>query len=168
MRVTIKQLMDHLGIDQELKAYQTDMHQVYDPARTLTCSAEARMGPDQGELECEILMFNDVPEPGTPSVTQILLLKIRPKTTGQWAPSYLKVKKDDITNKYPGWDEDACKFYAAVTLHLKRDEIPDIDALIDEHLDGEGGFAGRGKRGGGRKSPKFKPPTKTLNMKQGM
>ena len=56
-----------------------------------------------------------------------------------------------------------------VARHPERPHCLDyIDALIDEHMQGESGQAGQAKRGGGRKNPKFKPPTNIMSMKQGM
>mgnify|MGYP006284780381 CR=1 FL=1 len=168
MKVNLKQLMEHLGVAYVLGSYQADMHQHYDEENALTCSAEARMGPEQTELECEIQIFHDIPPEGKPPVEQIMAMKARPKQDGNWSPFLLLVKGEDITDKFGGWAEGACAFYNAATMHLKREEMPDLDALIDEHLQGEGGKAGRGRRGGGRKNPKFKPPQNTMNMKQGM
>jgi hypothetical protein len=170
MKATLKEFMDFLGVDHIMNSYETDIIQHYDEAQGLTCSAEVRMGSDQRDLEAEVQLFYDEPPAGKPPVEQIMLMKAKPKVTGPWEPVFLLVKGENMTNKFPDWEESACQFYAAITYHLKRGEMPNIDALIDEHMDGEGGFAGRGgrRRGGGRKNPKFKPPTKTPGMKQGM
>jgi hypothetical protein len=168
MRATLKELMSHLGIEGVLAPYQSETHQFYDEEERVTCHAEARMGVDQAQLNVEILLFNEGSDKEKPPVEQVMSMVVKPKFGEKWDVDSLSIKSENMTNKFQGWDYGACAFFIAVVLVLKRGEFPDIDALIDEHLDGEGGRAGRGRRGGGRKNPKFKPPTKTMTMKQGM
>ncbi|MCB9963576.1 MAG: hypothetical protein H6855_00890 [Rhodospirillales bacterium] len=168
MKVTLKELMAHLGVTRTLAGYESDTSQFYDEEKGITCSAETRMGGDRNDLEVEVQRLYDQPEDDKPPVEQIMMMRIAPKMGESWSPYSLVVKGEDMTGKFTGWEEGACAFYIAVVLCLKRGEMPDIDALIDEHLQGEGGQAGKSRRGGGRKNPKFKPPTNVMNMKQGM
>ena len=173
MKVSLNKMMENLGIDHVLTAFESDMHQTYDAATSATCSAEVRMGPpDAHELEVEVQIFRDNPQEGELPFEQIMYLVIKPKMGQEWEPVLLKVRNEDMTGGFGDWEGGACDFYRAVTYHLKMDEFPDIDDLIDEHLDGEKGHAGRaGRRGGGRKNPKFKPPQnqpKNPNFKTGM
>mgnify|MGYP001303199233 CR=1 FL=1 len=172
MKVTVKQLMDHLGIDHVLMSYESDMYQHFDSEKSRTCSAEARMGPDMRELEVDVQIFRDMPAENEKPFEQIMYMVVKPKVGEQWEPVILKVKNENMAGKFPDWETGAFDFYRAISHHLKAGEFPDIDALIDEHLDGKGGQAGRaGRRGGGRKNPKFKPPAsapKNPGIKSGM
>ncbi len=166
MRVLLKELHSQLGVHDVLMGYETDSSQYYDEERDKTCSAEVRMAGEQREIEVEILTFSLEPKEGEPPVNQILAMRGVPKNDGLWVLKDLRVKGDETT--FPDWEKGACAFYTAIVLHIRNEQFPDIDALIDEHLQGEAGQAGRAKRGGGRKNPKFKPPTNTISMKQGM
>ena len=166
MELPLGELLSHLGIHEELIGYETDSWQFRSEEKEKTCSAEVRMAGEQTEFEVEILTFLDEPDGEGPPVEQVLAMMGKPKASGKWSLTGLYVKQDRI--EYADWEAGACAFYVDVSAHLRREEFPDIDALIDEHLQGESGRAGSRKKGGGRKNPKFKPPSNTMNMKQGM
>jgi hypothetical protein len=169
--MNLKQLCDALGLDKLLGPLDSDINQCFDDEEGgRTCSAELRMNADANELEADVQLFYDDPDDDEiPPFQQIMLMQARPKKDGGWEIISVFVKDENMTGKFSGWAESAMALYTAITHSLKQDEIPDIDALIDEHMDGEDGRPGRaGRRGGGRKNPKFKPPSNTYGMKTGM
>ena len=166
MKISLKELLSYLGIHEELMGYETDSSQYRDEAKEKTCSAEVRMAGEQRELEVEILTFLDEPDEEGPPVQQVLAMIGKPKADDKWQLSNCRVKGEEVS--FGGWEEGACALYTEIVATLRREQFPDIDALINEHMEGEGGFAGRGKRGGGRKNPKFKPPSNTIKMNKGM
>ena len=166
MRLLLKELLGQLGVPEVLMGYETDSCQYYDEGRDKTCSAEVRMAGEQREMEIEVLTFSMEPKEDEPPVTQVLAMRAVPKVDDLWVLKDLRVKNEETT--FPDWEQGACAFYTAIVIHIRNEEFPDIDALIDEHLQGEAGKAGRAKKGGGRKNPKFKPPSSTISMKQGM
>ena len=166
MQLVLGELLGHLGVMEELIGYETDSWQFHSDEKHKTCSAEVRMAGDQTEFEVEILTFLDEPDEEGPPVVQVLAMMGKPRANGKWSLSNLIVKGEPLA--FSDWEAGACAFYTDVSAHIKREEFPDIDALIDEHLQGEGGQAGSRKKGGGRKNPKFKPPSNTISMKQGL
>ncbi len=165
MQVNLTELLSYLGIQEDLLGYETDSSQYRDDDKEKTCSAEVRMAGEQREFEVEILTFFDEPEEGAPPVEQILAMIGKPKSGDRWSLSQASVKGEPLN--FGGWEEGVCAFYTEIVMNLRQEVFPDIDALIDEHLQGEGGQAGRNKRGGGRKNPKFKPPSNSISMKRG-
>ena len=132
MRLTLQELSNKLGLEKVLRAYDADAEQVYDEEEQRTCSYEARMNQDGDQMEAIIMLFRDIPKKNKPPVEEIIHIEMKPKMGDKWALETLFVKGDDMTGKFAKWEEGACDFYNAATAALKRGEIPDLDALIDE------------------------------------
>jgi hypothetical protein len=66
MRWDYKDLMEKLGVDRELMAYETQPWMFYDEDRQITCSAEVRVGPGMSDIEAEVqfLMDDDAEDDG--------------------------------------------------------------------------------------------------------
>lgn len=63
MHETLKTLLEKLGVDHMLSAYETQPWLCYDAERGMTCSAEVRMGPGAEDLEAELQFLHDkIPE----------------------------------------------------------------------------------------------------------
>lgn len=59
MRLPLKKILEKLGVDYELSAYETAPWLLYDEGKQLTCSAEIRMGPGAEDMEAEIQLIRD-------------------------------------------------------------------------------------------------------------
>jgi hypothetical protein len=59
MRWDYKELMEKLGIDRELLAYESQPWMFYDDEKQITCSAEVRVGPDNSDVEAEVQFLMD-------------------------------------------------------------------------------------------------------------
>jgi len=93
--------------------------------------------------------------PGGPQ--QIFLIRILPTRDGLWSPNLMLVKGEDFVNKIHDWEGRGCDFFRACIEALQMEELPDIEALIEQELE-DSSRGGRGKRGKiGKKSPKVKP-----------
>lgn len=62
MRVELKELMEKLGVDYILSAYETRPWFLYDAEKGITCSAEVRMGPGEEDVQAEIQFLHDEKE----------------------------------------------------------------------------------------------------------
>ncbi|MCB9983800.1 MAG: hypothetical protein H6861_09055 [Rhodospirillales bacterium] len=166
MRLELEKFLQKLGVSHTLSPYETQPWLVYSEEKTLTCSAEVRMGPDGHDIEAEIQFLHDEKddddddEDGAESAggrEQILWMRAEPTGENQWGPKYLRIKDKDYTNDFHGWEEKGCEVFLSCVEALQMNEIPDIDMLIEDKMkdDSWGGGGRRGKIG--RKSPKVKP-----------
>lgn len=166
MRFELKKLMEKLGVNRVLSAYETQPWFHYDTARAITCSAEVRMGPSNEDIEAEIQFLHDNPPEGTPSTEQIMRMKIMPGGDNLWMPTELIVNAESYVNKIYDWEEKGCNFFRACIQALQMGDLPNIDELIKQELGDDDDWGG-GKRGKiGRKAPKIKP-AQLLGMKKG-
>src|SRR5688572_19192001 len=150
MRVTLKELLDQLGVGYELSPYETCPWSVYDTEKGLTCSAEVRMDGEGKEIEAELQLMHDTPPAGKPGVEQVVWILCHLSGADQkWEPKALKLRGQDDTAVF-GWGEKSAEFFAACVQELKMDKIPDIDELIDSILHSKERFAGG--RGGSSKA----------------
>lgn len=152
--------MQKLGVSYVLGSYETCPWSACDNEKT--CSAEVRMNPDATEIEAELQIFYDNPEPGKHSVEQILWLKALPHQ-GMWEVTDLRIKREDWRGKIYGWEEKCTNFFRACVMEIEQGRIPDIDALLEKEMSENERFGGG--RGGSGKSPKIKP-AQLLQMKQ--
>jgi hypothetical protein len=164
MRLTLHELMEKLGVDRELSPYETFPWSASDPDGR-TCSAEVRMNPDGDEVEAEIQMLLDDPEPGKSPVEQVLWLKATPHVQTKWAVGQLRIRAENWENKVYNWEEKCCNFFRAVAAALALGNIPDIDELIEREMRAKERF-GDQRGGGAGKSPKIRP-AQLLDMKKG-
>lgn len=171
MRVEFKKLLEKLGVNRELHPYETHPWLHYDDEKAITCSAEVRIGPGGTDLEAEIQFLSEPDDEDDKEVSvssgtkQIMFMHAAPVIDNQWAPKILRVKGEDYTGKIYNWEEKGCDFFRKCIESIQMGELPEIDELIEKHLDDDDGSGG-GKRGKiGRKSPKIKPG-QLLGMKK--
>lgn len=162
MRLPLLEFLQSLGVSYALGSYETCPWSASDNASGKTCSAEVRMNPDGTEIEAELQVFYDNPEPGKHSIEQILWLKALPHQS-KWDVVELRIKREDWRGRLYGWEEKCCNFFRACVMDLEQGRIPDIDAILEREMKDSEKFGGG--RGGGGKSPKIKP-AQLLQMKQ--
>lgn len=166
MRVTLKDLMDRLAVGYVLGPYETFPWSHYDADKGVTCSAEVRMGPDSEEVEAEIQIVHDTPPAGKSSMEHICYIRCAPGTAdGLWEVLTLRLKGEPLKEEIYNWQEKSCQFFSAVTRALATEEIPDIDALIEDIFHNYERFHDQ-YGGGGGKSPKIRP-NQLLDIKKG-
>lgn len=165
MKLTFRELMDKLGVPHEITPYETYPFNVYDGGKGVTCSAEVRMGSDPHEIEAEVQMMFDAPPAGQPPMRQILWFSAKPLLANEWETKDARLNGEPIDRSIYNWEEKCCAFFGDLARFLKMEEIPDIDALIDEHFGGKERFYDQ-HGGGGGKSPKIKPAA-LMNIKKG-
>ncbi len=163
MRDSLKELLDRLGVGYELSAYET--YPLSAMSGNTTCSAEVRMSPDGNELEAEIQILLEEPEPGKKPVEQILWLQAKPQIQTKWTVVQLRIKGENWIGKVYNWEEKCCNFFRAVATELTMGNLPDIEALLDREMREKERFGDQRGSGGG-KSPKIKPG-QLLDMKRG-
>lgn len=163
MRDSLKELMDRLGVGYELSPYET--FPVSAMSGNTTCSAEVRMNPDGNEIEAEIQILLEEPEPGKKPVDQVLWMKATPHIQSKWSVMQLRIKGENWVGKVYNWEEKCCNFFRAVTSELTLGNLPDIDALLEREMKEKERF-GDQRGGGSGKSPKIRPG-QLLDMKKG-
>lgn len=165
MRVTLKELLDSLGVGEILSAYETCPWSAYDEEKGITCSAEVRMNSDADELEAEMQLMHDIPEEDKPPVEQVFYLTAKPSAAGKWDIKDVKIRGEGNKNGLYAFEEKAVDFFHACVQELKMDKVPDIDEIMAREMKNNERYGG-GAQGGGNKSPKIKPQA-LLGMKTG-
>jgi len=168
MRIALDKLLEKLGVSHTLSPYETHPWFLYNEERGITCSAEVRMGPGGDDLEAEIQLLHDEKdeeeeghqdgdnETTTGGREQIMWMRAQPSHDSQWSPKKLRIKGKDYVNAFHDWEGKGCDFFLSCVEALQMNELPDIDALIEEKMK-EDKFGGGGRGKIGRKSPKIKP-----------
>ncbi|MCB1591145.1 MAG: hypothetical protein KDI90_01710 [Alphaproteobacteria bacterium] len=182
MRVELKEIMEKLGVDYVLSAYETRPWFLYDSEQGITCSAEVRMGPGEEDLQAEIQFLHDEKEESEEDgsagseggssfdthgkLQQVMLMRIVPAREDKWVPVFLTINGESFVNEVYDWEEKGCNFFRSCIEAIQMNELPDIEKLIDMEMY-DSGRTGRGGRRGrvGRKSPKIKPG-QLLGMKR--
>lgn len=164
MRVTLRDLLNNLGVAYEMGPYETCPWSVYDGAKGLTCNAEVRMNEDATLCEAEIMLIHDIPPANGAPIDIVFRIAFK-ISSGLWEAFQMVVRGDDKTNAFFDWERKGWTFFNACVQELKMDRAPDIDALLKKELDESGG--GTGASGSGSsKAPKIKPQS-LLGMKGG-
>lgn len=166
MKLSLRELMDRLGVGRSLNAYETQPWIHVDAAEGITASAEVRMSGDGDEIEAELQFMYDTPPEGKAPCEQIVWIKIKPllRLQGQWATTDLWLRKENYANKVYGWEEKSCNFFRACVREIKAERLPDIDLLISRELSSREVFGG-GSGEGSNKSPQIKTNQLLYDMK---
>lgn len=190
MRIALDKFLEKLSVGHVLSPYETQPWVYYDEEKGITASAEVRMGPAGEDIEAEIqFLYDEIPdaaalaplplnEDGTaPSPSQhpyggmmahgrqqVLWMRAEP-VQNEWGPKFLRIKGEDFVNAFHNWEEKGCAFFTACVQSIMMNELPDIDLLLDKHMQEDDAW-GSGRSGRvGRKSPKIKPGA-LLGMKK--
>ncbi len=166
MRVQLKELLDKLAVGYILSAYETCPWSAYDDEKGITCSAEVRMNSDGDEIEAELQMMYENPEDGQQPLEQVFWLLAQPAVGGTWDVKGVKIRGKENEEGLYAYEEKAVDFFHACVSELKMDKIPDIDALLAQHVKKSERYGGN-SQGGGNKSPKIKPAA-VMGIKSGM
>ena len=156
MRVTLKELMDNMGVGYVLSAYETCPWAAFDEEQGVSCSAEVRMNHDGDEIEAEMQFMRDEPKDGEQAVEQVFWLLAKPATADKWDVKTVKIRGEGDPGDNYGWMDKAVSFFNACVQELKMDKVPDIDEILAREMKSSDRF-GAGSVGGGSKAPKIKP-----------
>ncbi len=174
MRIEYQELMDRLGVGQELSPYETRPWFYYDEEEGISCSAEVRVGPGLDDVEAEIQFLYDEPDDDDEdddgdddgssfmAPEQVMLMRFMPMGDDQlWMETRMIVQGEDYNNKIHDWGARGCEFFCLCIGALQMGELPDIEDLIDTELTDDDFFGRGGRRGRvGKKGLKVaqKPP----------
>mgnify|MGYP003386012300 CR=1 FL=1 len=166
MKLSLRELMDRLGVGRTLNAYETQPWLHVDGTEGITASAEVRMNGDGDEVEAELQFMYDTPPTGKAPCEQIVWMKIKPhlRLQGMWATTDLWVNKENYASKVYGWEEKGCNFFRACVREIKAERLPDIELLISRELSAREVFGG-GAGEGSNKSPQIKTNNLLYDMK---
>lgn len=166
MKISLKELLNKLGVDRLLLAYEIERYAHTDSESGDTVNAEIRMGFDGEEVEIELLYIRANPKETEREVDPVfsMLATMRHKEKKFYIDS-LRIHLEDCANAVSDWENKACNFFKACIMKIKQGEMPDIEELLEKEFFGGSGRSGlRGS--GGRKSPKIRPE-KIMGMKGG-
>ncbi len=166
MKLSLRELMDRMGVGRVLSAYETQPWVHVDGTEGITASAEVRMSGDGDEVEAELQFMYDNPPAGKPPVEQVMWIKIKPllRLENKWSTTDLWVKRENYANKVYGWEEKGCNFFRACVREIKAERLPDIELLISRELSTREVFGG-GAGEGSNKSPQIKTNALLYDMK---
>ena len=165
MRLPLSDLMALLGVPHTLSAYETYPWSVSDASTGQTCSAEVRMGPDGDDVEAEIQVMFDDPQPDQPQVQQLLWLRAVPHTAQVWMMTGFRLRGEAQGNELYDWETKSANLFRACVNDLQRGMIPDFDAHVEQEIRSKERF-GDQRGGGSGKSPKIRAG-QVLGLKRG-
>lgn len=166
MRAILRDILDKLSVDQELKAYDSESWAVFDDENNVSCTAEVMMNSDADELTADIQFMRDFPKGDEKPMEQVLHIIAVPAVQGKWDIKTATFKGENRGGDSYNWEGKCADLFSACVQELKMDKIPDIDALAEKELKDDERFGGT-KGGGGRKSPQMKNQN-NMKMKSGM
>lgn len=141
---------------------EAEIQFLYDDAEDTGDEEEEEGEGDGGEPENPYLVKkqDDSPKPKTvikDGREQVLIMHVIPVIEENWEMKKLTVKTNDYVNAFFEWDEMGCELFRMAIESILRDELPDIEDLLEKTLN-KSDYWGGGRRGRvGRKSPKVKP-----------
>lgn len=165
MRATLEEVMENLGVGYTLSPYETCPWAASDLMTGQTFSAEVRMSPDGNEIECELQLMSENPEPGKLPFETLMWMQLNPFVQDKWSVKNLRVRNEVWNGKVYGWEEKSCNLFRACVTELALGNVPDFDELLDREVTSRERF-GDQRGGGAGKSPKIRPG-QLLNMKTG-
>jgi hypothetical protein len=156
MKLTLKEMCEKLGVERAMTAYDTQPWLVYDAEKGVTCMAEVRCNHDQTEIEAELQMMHDKPEPHQKAVEQMAFIHVeqQKRLSGHYTVTSCHIKGEDRKGSLYDWETKSCNFFRMCVKELKNDKIPDIDKLIKQEMRDSGKY-GSGQGDGSNKSPKI-------------
>lgn len=165
MRISLKELLDKLGVGYILSAYETCPWSAYEDEQGVTCSAEVRMNNDGDEIEAEMQMMRENPSGDEKPVEQVFWLLAKPAVADKWDVKTVKVRGENNPENLYDWSEKAVSFFNACVQEIKMGKIPDIEEILAREMKNNERYGGNAS-GGGSKAPKIKPQA-LMGMKGG-
>ncbi|MCK5373964.1 MAG: hypothetical protein KAJ40_01640 [Alphaproteobacteria bacterium] len=105
------------------------------------------------------------PRLGQTGPEQVMFMRFVPNNDNIWQGKFLFVRGEDYHSKIRDWDERGAAFFYDFISALQMEELPDVDALIEEHLV-DSRRSSRGKRGRvGKKGFKVEQKGITMGMR---
>jgi len=169
MKVNYSELMKKLGVGRDLNVYETQPWLTYDSEQNLTCEAEVRCNQDKCEIEAECQFMPDTPMDGKPPVEQICLIRVekQKKMNGDYTVVSCVIRGEEWKSKFYDWETKSCNFFRAIVTEIRKDKIPDIDAILKKEMK-DSSFHGRGEGDGSNKQPKINASQLMYDRKGGM
>lgn len=155
MAWTLRAVMDLLGVERLLAAYETQPWMAESADGKLSCSANVVMDSDVHLIEADVYLVRAEPASGEKPMEEIMKLQVRLRTDKQWIGHDLRAKGQSYKGKIYNWEEKGCNLFRAITIALTRNEIPDFDELIERELHNNERFADQFSSGS-NKSPIIK------------
>ena len=156
MKATLRELMDNLGIDAQFGPYDSQMWMADNDDKGQTCTAQASMDAEGVELEVTINLMHQNPPEGISSNEAIMYFHVKQDVNKKWVPDTCRIRKELYHAKIYDWQKKACDFFVAVTNALNRNDVPDIDELIERIFKPSDNYSA-GTASGGSKKPMIRP-----------
>jgi len=124
-----------------------------DTGRIGSVASGIALGSGEDIEEHQDLEEEKIFSPLKPGMQQQIFYMLILPFEDDWQPKKLFIKGQDYVNALSGWEEKGCEVFTLCTQSILMEELPDIEALVNEKMqedDARGGYGGRV----GRKSPK--------------
>lgn len=149
MRVTLEQLMNKIGVEADLRPYETIPFDYFNPERGLDVMAEVSLAGDGDGINIEIQQIEHGAD-GKTNVRQILQLQLEREATGMFMATSLRYNGQILSGKKRNWFEGACRFIKQSIALLKKGTAPEFETIYKATIDEAEGNATAGGSGGGR------------------
>jgi hypothetical protein len=156
MKVNYSELMKKLGVGRDLNVYETQPWLTYDEVTNMTCEAEVRCNHDKTLIEAEMQFMPDTPIAGKPPVEQICIIRCEKykREANEYALTSCVIRDKEWAGEFYDWETQACAFFRACVTEIRKDNIPDIDKILEREMKDKSRY-NSGQGDGSNKQPKI-------------
>lgn len=149
MRVTLEQFLNKIGLEVNLRPYETIPFDYFNQDRGIDIMAEVSLSGDGSQINTEIQQIEHGPGDKM-NFKQILQLQLEREPTGVFMATSMRYNGQQLAGKKRNWFEGGCRFIKQATALIKKGTIPDFEAIFKATIDEADGNATAGGSGGGR------------------
>jgi len=156
MKVNYSELMKKMGVGRDLNVYESQPWLAYDVEKNITCEAEVRCNHDKTVVEAEMQFMPDTPMDGKPPVEQVCVIQAEQKKSlnDNYTIISCVIRGEEWAGRFYNWETKSCNFFRACVAEIRKDKVPDIDAILEKEMKEEGMY-GRNQGDGSNKQPKI-------------
>ena len=156
MKVKYSELMQKLGVGRDLNEYEAQPWLAYDSESNMTCEAEVRCNEDKTIVEAEIQFMPDTPMAGKPPVERVCHIRCEQykREGGEYTVTSCVIQDKEWAGSFYDWEGQSCAFFRACVTEIRKDKLPDIEAILEREMKDKSRFA-RGQGDGSNKQPKI-------------
>ena len=138
MQKHLENLLKELGVSDTLDPYSSLPWQVCNDNSDICCSAEIRsLDGETNEIEIELMMQYLNAQGDQKPIDLILWMFIKADPDGTYKIKKCKLRGEDFVGSVSGWEDKIKRFLKTCFARLNRQEIPDIDDLLEKALANE-------------------------------
>lgn len=148
MRVTLDQYLGKIGVEANLRPYETIPFDFFNIEKGLDIMAEVSLSGDGSLINTEIQQIEHTG--GKTNFRQILQMQLEREPTGVFMAVSLRYNGEQLAGKKRNWFEGGCRFTKQAIALIKKGTIPDFESIFKATIEETEGNATAGGSGGGR------------------